>query len=116
MVEICPHGSFPIKRALDVMGLIGNHLSDSDNKIAKPFGCRPVVTYADNGRLYVRVEDRREHPAGRRSSRIGSRKFDLHFMVIAIYDFLTPQTFNTANAVGYDIPFGRISIGLLKMN
>lgn len=98
-MKICPHSSLAIKRTLDVVRLVGDHLPDADDKIAKTFGRRPVVADADDGWFDVRMEDRCKHSTGRRRPRVGSGKFDFYFMVVAKHDAVSLKPLYAANPI-----------------
>ena len=66
-----------VQRALGVVLLIGDHPSDTNDKIVETFGCRPKIADTHRGIIEIRVKDRRQHPTLRRAPRIIERQVDL---------------------------------------
>lgn len=74
LILIRPSGGFGVERAFGVVGLVGDNLAYSYDKVDERFRGGPVVAYAYRSGVDVWVEDRRQHLAMRRAMRVISRQ------------------------------------------
>src|SRR5437762_13765345 len=65
-VEVGPHGGVGVEGALDVVGLVGEHLADADDQVDEAFAGGPVVADADVAGVDVGVVGGGERFASRR--------------------------------------------------
>ena len=82
-IQVHPHRGFAIERAFDVVGLVGEHLTDANDEVRESLGGGPVITDADGGRFDVRMKDRGEHPTLRALAGIVASQLNLHEMLLA---------------------------------
>lgn len=82
-IQVHPHRGFSIERAFDVVGLVGEHLTDANDEVRDSLRGGPMIADADGSRFDIRMKDRRQHPAFRTLAGIVSRELNLHEMSLA---------------------------------
>ncbi len=82
-IQVHPHRGFAVEWAFDVVGLVGDHLTDANDEVSESLRGGPMIAHADGRRFDIRMKDRRQHLTFRALAGIVPGELNLHEMLLA---------------------------------